>query len=72
MNTELMNFRIPTDIRSNFNSICKMKQTTMTRELVSMIKEFIDIEGEQVLSTYQKYRDLKVKFDDVRKPEKIR
>lgn len=72
MNTELMNFRIDSDVRSSFNSICKMKQTTMTTELVSMIRDFIDTEGEQVLTSYQKYKDLRSKFEDVRKDGKSR
>jgi hypothetical protein len=72
MTTELMNFRVPSDIRSSFNSICKMKHTTMTRELVSMMMEFIDSEGEQVLDNYQKYRDFRSKVDQIRDTKKSR
>lgn len=72
MNTELMNFRVPSDIRSSFNSICKMKHTTMTRELVSMMMEFIDSEGEHVLDTYQKYQNFRSKVDEIRRSKKSR
>ena len=72
MNTQLMNFRVPSDIQSNFNSICKMKQSTMTRELVSMIQEFIDTEGEQVLDTYRKYQNFRSRIDEIRQTKKSR
>ena len=44
METTLMNFRIPTDLKIIFNSICINKNTKMTNELNKLIEEYINQE----------------------------
>jgi len=44
MNTKLMNFRIPIDLKIQFNNICNFKQTKMTNELNKLIEEYINKE----------------------------
>ena len=39
--TQLMNFRIPKELKNDFNSICRIKHTAMTTELLRLIKAFI-------------------------------
>lgn len=44
MNTRLMNFRIPIELKIQFNNICTYKQTKMTNELNKLIEEYINKE----------------------------
>ena len=41
MNTKLINFRIPIDLKIQFNNICNCKQTKMTNELNKLIEEYV-------------------------------
>ena len=41
MNTKLINFRIPIDLKIQFNNICNCKQTKMTNELNKLIKDYV-------------------------------
>ncbi len=41
MNTKLMNFRIPLNLKIQFNNICNFKQTKMTNELNKLIEDYI-------------------------------
>jgi uncharacterized protein YpmS len=61
--TTLMNFRIPNDLKNDFNIICKIKHTAMTAELLKLIKMFIKDE----ISEEMKY---KLSIEDLRKIDK--
>lgn len=41
MNTKLMNFRIPLNLKIQFNTICNFKQTNMSIELNKLIEDYI-------------------------------
>ncbi len=41
MNTRLINFRIPIELKIKFNNICNIKQTKMTNELNKLIEEYV-------------------------------
>ena len=42
--TRLMNFRIPVDLKDQFNKICEYKNTKMSYQLKKLIRSFIDKE----------------------------
>ena len=42
--TRLMNFRIPVDLKDQFNQICEYKNTKMSYQLKKLIRSFIDKE----------------------------
>lgn len=37
----LMNFRVPKELKEEFQYLCKVNQTPMTKELVTFMKAFI-------------------------------
>lgn len=41
MNTTLMNFRVPNQIKNDFNKVCKSRCSNMTAETVRFMMEFI-------------------------------
>ena len=45
--TRLMNFRIPVDLKDQFNKICEYKNTKMSYQLKKLIKSFIDKEAKK-------------------------
>ena len=45
--TRLMNFRIPVDLKDQFNQICEYKNTKMSYQLKKLIKSFIDKEAKK-------------------------
>ena len=45
--TRLMNFRIPVDLKDQFNQICEYKNTKMSYQLKKLIKSFIDKESKK-------------------------
>lgn len=52
MNTTLLNFRAPNDIKDDFMKVCKLNCTTMTSEFVKFMLEFIS-EGSNRVKDYQ-------------------
>ena len=40
MNDILINFRIPTDLKHDFSSVCRVNHTTMTSELIRFVKSY--------------------------------
>ena len=44
MNDILINFRIPTDLKHDFSSVCRVNHTTMTSELIRFVKSYLDDE----------------------------
>ena len=45
--TRLMNFRIPVDLKDQFNQICEYKNTKMSYQLKKLIRSFIDKEAKK-------------------------
>ena len=45
--TRLMNFRIPVDLKDQFNKICEYKNTKMSYQLKKLIRSFIDKEAKK-------------------------
>ncbi|MBX9676199.1 MAG: hypothetical protein K2V71_06285 [Methylotenera sp.] len=45
--TRLMNFRIPVDLKDQFNQICEYKNTKMSYQLKKLIKTFINKEAKK-------------------------
>ena len=37
----LMNFRIPTDLKTNFQTLCSERKSTMTTEIVRFILDYV-------------------------------
>ena len=37
----LMNFRIPTDLKTNFQTLCNERKSTMTTEIVRFILDYV-------------------------------
>lgn len=52
--TRLMNFRIPVDLKDQFNQICEYKNTKMSYQLKLLIKSFIDKETKRQIKELQK------------------
>lgn len=63
--TQLMNFRIPSDLKDNFNLICKLKHTAMTTELLKLITSFIKEETNEQI----KYQASLEKLKKINRPE---
>ena len=56
---QLMNFRIPTKLKHDFNLICNIKNTAMTYELLNLIKGFIKQEVDDEMKYQIKIQELK-------------
>ncbi len=57
--TQLMNFRIPSDLKDDFNFICRIKHTAMTTELLRLIRSYINEEANKQLKHQATIEDLK-------------
>ena len=51
-NTTLMNFNIPNQIKHDFHTICRLKQSSMTGEIVRLVTNYISQENTK-LKQYQ-------------------
>ena len=49
--TRLMNFRIPVDLKKEFNQICDFKNTKMSNQLKILIRTFINKEAKKIIKT---------------------
>ena len=52
--TRLMNFRIPVDLKDQFNQICEYKNSKMSYQLKKLIRSFIDKETKKQIKTVDK------------------
>ena len=52
MNTTLLNFRAPDEIKDDFMKVCQLNCTTMTSEFVKFMLEFIS-EGNERIQNYK-------------------
>lgn len=52
--TDLMSFRVPSIVRSNFSKICRLNHTTMTFQIIQMMKHFIEFEGDKIIDSISK------------------
>jgi len=50
MNTTLMNFNVPTNVKDDFQTVCRLNCTSMTSELVRFINTFISTENKRFKS----------------------
>ena len=57
--TDLMNFRIPKDLREDFRDLCKCNHTTMSSQLNSMIRRYIENESNHHKEYSQKITHLR-------------
>lgn len=55
--TRLMNFRIPVELKDQFNQICEHKNINMSYQLKLLIKSFIDKETKKQVKKLQKTRN---------------
>ena len=69
MDDVLMNFRIPTDLKDNFSTVCRVNRTTMTFELIWLVKSYLDDERVK-LETSLRNRDQLKALVDKSSPEK--
>ncbi len=49
--SKLMNFRIPVDLKDQFNEICEYKNIKMSFQLKQLIRSFINKESKKYLKT---------------------
>lgn len=52
--TRLMNFRIPVELKNQFNQICEYKNTKMSYQLKKLIRSFIDKETKKQIKPIDK------------------
>lgn len=57
--TDLMNFRIPKNLREDFRNLCKCNHTTMSSQLNSMIRRYIENESNHHKEYSQKISHLR-------------
>jgi len=50
MNTTLMNFNVPTQVKNDFQTVCRLNCTSMTSELVRFINTFVLDESKRMKS----------------------
>jgi len=58
MNTTLMNFNVPTKIKNDFQTVCRLNCTTMTSELVRFINTFISTENKRFKSYHVESKEI--------------
>lgn len=54
LDTTLMNFRIPVELKDQFNQICEYKNINMSYQLKLLIKSFIDKETKKQIKQLHK------------------
>lgn len=55
--TRLLNFRIPVDLKDQFNQICEYKNTKMSYQLKKLIRSFIDKEAKKQVKPLEELVD---------------
>lgn len=55
---ELMNFRVPVDVRETFSSLCKFNRRSMSSQLIEMMKNYIEVEGKKTLNSIKNNEDI--------------
>tara|TARA_A100001015_G_scaffold318716_1_gene439432 strand:+ start:246 stop:554 length:309 start_codon:yes stop_codon:yes gene_type:complete len=48
---ELMNFRVPVDVRETFSQLCKFNRRSMSSQVIDMMKHYIEVEGKKTLDS---------------------
>lgn len=64
MNTTLLNFRAPDEIKDDFMRVCRLNCTTMTSEFVKFMLEFISEGNERIQNYKSESRNLNNKSID--------
>ena len=65
--TQLMNFRIPVEIREHFYGLCRFNHISMTSQLVKLMKDHISNEGDRVKAEIEKIDNLRNTLKSVRR-----
>jgi hypothetical protein len=67
---ELVNFNIPTDLKRNFISLCKLRNTNMTVTIIEFMKEFVMRESESVKKQVQDMKNIDSMINGIRREVK--
>ena len=55
---ELMNFRVPVDVRETFSQLCKFNRRSMTSQLIEMMRKYIEVEGQKTINSVKNNEDI--------------
>ena len=55
---ELMNFRVPVDIRETFSRLCKFNRRSMSSQVIDMMKTYIEVEGKKTVNSIRNNEDI--------------
>lgn len=45
---KLINFRIPTDLKEAFDSVCQETKQTRTHQLINLMRDYVDLESRRL------------------------
>ena len=57
--TDLMNFRVPVEVRDDFRNVCKLNHKSMSSQLVNMMKSYIQNESENFHQSQSKLNEFR-------------
>ena len=55
---ELMNFRVPVDVRETFSRLCKFNRRSMSSQVIDMMKTYIEVEGKKTVNSIRNNEDI--------------
>ena len=55
---ELMNFRVPVDVRETFSQLCKFNRRSMSSQLIEMMRNYIEVEGKKTINSIKNNEDI--------------
>ena len=58
VNKELVNFKIPVELKRNFISLCRLKGSNMTVTVVEFMKKFVIEEGNNIKNDIKNMKEI--------------